>query len=1726
MKIFDLRLTAATALLSLLSALAAPAGYAQAQTIPITDQPLFTTAGVPPLMMMVMSRDEQLFNKAYPDYTDLDPEKNNGIDTTYIDTFDYSGYFDPKLCYAYASNQFTASAKAAGTNSHQCDGTWSGNFLNWAAMSRIDLLRFVLYGGNRSTDDTTTVLERAYIPNDLHAWSKIYRGSDVGQYVPGASGPVTLCSASFGAGGAGDPVLRVASGEYPEWAATALSQCNWRETVYSQGNGSCTGAAGDNSCWDDAPKSAALGGNSGDYVVRVQVCGSDAGKRESFCQKYTDSTGAASYKPVGLLQNYGESGKLRFGLVSGSYSAPRSGGVLRRNIGKFAGNGTGTGCTTGDEVNLSNGRFCNQADSSEGIVNTIRRFKLTQWPNSSGKWSDCNDYGILNRDGTKHLNNPGTAAGGGQNCSGWGNPLSEMYAEALRYITGSTKTPGFTATGDLTGLPTPSWLDPYRSPRTGGNPYCANCSILVLASGLNSFDGDEVPAVDSLGSDAVALTKAVGDKEGTNGQDLVGRSLNHLVDPGGPAVGPQQNLTNTHVDLCTAKTVDDLAQVRGLCPDIPSMEGGYLMTGMAYQAWTTDLRPSLTNSRGDPKPTDARNTVQTYAVALAENLPKFEIPVGGSKITLAPLCQANNTGSADALGGANDTGWRSCFLGSVSIGSKKSTKDGRYVYGRALEADGSAGSFSLVWEDSLWGNDHDNDVVTMLSYCVGDQCSRSTGLPTTTTQELCWYTGTSYTSSKTCPTSASGTIGSIRVRSVKVPAGYTLKLCTNADGSTGCTSYTANTASIDINTAKSYSITGGVVPPPTAPYGGYDICWRTTTTGNDQSPVCGTDGRPTVTGNDVLVRVENLSAYAGNAMLTGYAVTGSTGDGIKRLTLRPGNTNGSILTQTLEPDSNWYKPMVLKFSAGSSSAKQLENPLFYSAKYGGFTKVDTTTSKRRPPKANEWPVSTLSADWASTDAAGNLVNVPNNYFLVRNPAKLKEQLQKVFDSVIAGASPSGSVAASASRFTVGQTLAYQSSYDSNNWIGDLKAFHLNGDGSLGGQAWSAAAKLPAGARSTIWVGVPSSGGGYTAQQFTASNLTTGMSSAMATGGGWPADTDSIGNLVGWLSGAQDNEEPNGIYRQRDAAKRLGDIVNSSPQVAYKISYGYNLLQPSTGCDQGCIDAYQTHVDAKPTTVFVGGNDGMLHAFSGAADGGSELFAYIPNAVVPKLGLLAKPKYAHTFFVDGTPAIGDAYLGGWKSVLVGSAGAGAHSVFALDVTSPSAFGSDSLLFEFNDQTDADMGQFTGIPSPPTLTADGKWITAFGNGYNGASNKAKLFVVDLSDGTQVDVDAITDAANAAPNGLSTATVIDAKGNCPSTSETVCSDGIGDTIYAGDYRGNVWKFVLTETRWVLSPTTPIFKAVDVNGHRQPITSGMFAIKNPLGGVIIYFGTGKYLSTEDNDPDHLESDSKPLVNTLYAIWDNGSGTAVTRSDLQQQKVTAYDAASGQWTMTQNAFGYRSSNYDVGKLGWYLDLTLERNSGVADPLSGERIVASPVGLLSKLFVNVFRPSGDVCLPAGVNALLELDLLNGSAAFPSNASGFGGAGDGGTGTGGQNIGSGPPLSSPNPVVTIPGQTGIPALGCPANDPTCVPNPPNWCTPDVPGYPKCADPAWCQPSMSGYPNCPAPPDCHPATAGPPPVAASPGYPYCKQETQCNLIPNAGTPIGNQNFQCRASWRQLR
>ncbi|MGH8595437.1 MAG: hypothetical protein ACREXT_02120, partial [Gammaproteobacteria bacterium] len=166
--------------------------------------PVEIVQAVPPLVMLTMSMDHQYFQRAYNDFTDLTGDGD--VERTYDDTFNYYGYFHPHRCYQFAEPtrvfNVVGVVEIVGTN-HYCkgalDNAWSGNFLNWATMTRMDVVRKLLYGGYRSTDTATaTILERAHLPGDGHSFVKYYNGADINHLIPSSYGSLKVDKANGG----------------------------------------------------------------------------------------------------------------------------------------------------------------------------------------------------------------------------------------------------------------------------------------------------------------------------------------------------------------------------------------------------------------------------------------------------------------------------------------------------------------------------------------------------------------------------------------------------------------------------------------------------------------------------------------------------------------------------------------------------------------------------------------------------------------------------------------------------------------------------------------------------------------------------------------------------------------------------------------------------------------------------------------------------------------------------------------------------------------------------------------------------------------------------------------------------------------------------------------------------------------------------------------------------------------------------------------------------------------------------------------------------------------------------------------------------------------------------------------------------------------------------------------------------------------------------------------
>ena len=584
------------------------------------------------------------------------------------------------------------------------------------------------------------------------------------------------------------------------------------------------------------------------------------------------------------------------------------------------------------------------------------------------------------------------------------------------------------------------------------------------------------------------------------------------------------------------------------------------------------------------------------------------------------------------------------------------------------------------------------------------------------------------------------------------------------------------------------------------------------------------------------------------------------------------------------------------------------------------------------------------------------------------PASNAQALTNAFNSIISEillntSTAQTSISASASRVSTG-TAVYQAGYDTADWSGTLSATRFGTNGRLLSTSdWSARESLDT---------RMASAGAYDSNRKVLSFSGTAAATAntpAATGAGIPfrwaslsaaqqaalkgtSNTDASSTALGqgvlnFLRGDRSNEGTGLGLRTRGHV--LGDIVGSS------VWYGG---RPRSGFTN---DAYATFAStvARTPMVYVGANDGMLHAFD--ASTGAEAFAYVPEGVygtaaVPKLKKLSETTYSHQYFVDGTAFVADIYMGTaadasasnatkaaqWRSYLVGTLGAGGKGYFVLDVTKPENIGeSDAANVALIDTTalvDDDIGHQFQQPALDSNTKralqvtplnNGRKAVVLGNGYNSTGEKAVLLIQYLDgDKSILKIPAsATQTANSS-NGLSAPQLVDRNG-----------DGKADYAYAGDLLGNMWKFDLSgsdSAKWKATlgsaatasanDNLPLFTA----GASQPITAAPVVVGHPRGGYMVVFGTGRLFAANDES---LATDQY-----LYGVWDRANGVAGTAglTDLVGQTVGAQPALEGDInfrTVSSNSVSYSGSG---AKRGWHLKLPTAKERVIyqGDPLS------------------------------------------------------------------------------------------------------------------------------------------------------------------------------------------------
>lgn len=654
--------------------------------------------------------------------------------------------------------------------------------------------------------------------------------------------------------------------------------------------------------------------------------------------------------------------------------------------------------------------------------------------------------------------------------------------------------------------------------------------------------------------------------------------------------------------------------------------------------------------------------------------------------------------------------------------------------------------------------------------------------------------------------------------------------------------------------------------------------------------------------------------------------------------------------------------------------------LWLAAKFGGF-KFD--------PKASGIPFPSEPGSW--TDGQGNVEypgwrlaaeryvgENPRNYVLASSPKAMVDGFQKIFESIQSESRPSGSVAMNEKRLSISSTV-YLGTYDASNWSGDIAAHRLDSNGGLiNPPLWNASEKLAHRAPGSRRIFTSRNardddGAPQRPVEFQYRHLDQQQKERLNQVPGGSVSDGLAEKRVAYLRGNTEEERPRGPFRSR-GARRLGAIAETAPVL---------MTPPSAPLIDPGYAEFRAANASRPNMLFAGSSDGMLHAFDPA--NGEELFAYVPSPAIRNLGWLTSPDYNHRFMVTGTPAIADVAIGQqWRTILVGSMGLGGQGLYALR-PSPD-FGASDVLWEFTDRDDPDLGYSLGTPTIAKVRLNDRdvWAAIFSSGANAtvaergevaceaagtpagcttsSTGKPALFValIEAGHGGRWQLGAtyfklqVSEGSIDSPNAL--------------FEPSVLVDGLGNAkyAYAGDVRGNLWKFDLTAMK-VAFANQPLFVA-ERAGARQPITTQPQIVVNPKGGHVVLVGTGKFIERNDQMAPYTRTES------FYGVWDrpvavDAAHEILGRGNLVEQVVNSvFSGQNSSLTTTFRNVTTRTVSYDsTDQYGWFIDL----------PDAGERSVTNASVANGRVFFATLVPS-DGCDWKDDGWLMNLEALSGA----------------------------------------------------------------------------------------------------------------------------------------------------
>lgn len=729
----------------------------------------------------------------------------------------------------------------------------------------------------------------------------------------------------------------------------------------------------------------------------------------------------------------------------------------------------------------------------------------------------------------------------------------------------------------------------------------------------------------------------------------------------------------------------------------------------------------------------------------------------------------------------------------------------------------------------------------------------------------------------------------------------------------------------------------------------------------------------------------NYSGRNNGAGMVGLAFYANTVD------IRPDDTSSRSARNTLG------KQTVQTFWVDVLENPFVTNNQFYlAAKYGGFKVPDNFN-----PLTWTGP---LPQAWWSTN--GQLVGTqsrPDNYFTAGQPDTMVASLTEAFERISAALEAfTTSFSTSLPQVAEFGNASYSALYDPNDWSGELSASELSfntfGEPQIT-ERWKATTKLAAQLSGTGWntnrrvitfngsVGVP-----FRPATTVGVNTMTAAQLALFDTPFDEPNVDDRTNFINYLRGDRTHERASTAttstraYRTR--SQLLGDIVGSRAKPV-----GPPALPLSDASNPG-YSAFKSTWRNRPTVVYVGANDGMMHAFNGTisttdTNAGTELFAYVPSLLMAGpsspaapaddgLVALGRSPLIHKNFVNATPNAFDVDLGktwtgseigtstNWRSLLIGGLGKGGRGYYALDVTDPASMNTEAnaaakVLWEFPNPADTEALNIGFTFGDPLVVKTRKygWTVIFPSGYNSTSaggataGRGYLYLVNPSNGRLLERISTGEGTSSNDAGLAH---INGYIND-------LTDGVVDAVYGGDLLGNLWRFDLTAETGSMPAPVRLARLVHPTGGAQPVTTRPVIEISPKDRKrYVLVGTGRLLDGSDIGSTREQ--------TFYAVRDGNSLKPNTAADLPSG--VNFPIERNELAVVSSVLSGAAFTDAQQQMGWYLDLGRDPVTNVA----WRQTVESTTFFGSIAFAPTL-PTSDACNPSGVSRIYSVDIASG-----------------------------------------------------------------------------------------------------------------------------------------------------